>query len=113
MCAAPRPYWPQGGMHAPCNELPISAQIVLAVIGAYAGIIGLVKLKMSLSKKPAPKAAPAAAAAPVAVASAGKWGFETPTLENFDAWSANADNWKKWEAFMDGDGVNKWAESLT
>ena len=49
----------------------------------------------------------------MAVASAGKWGFETPTLENFDAWSANADNWKKWEAFMDGDGVNKWAESLT
>jgi len=97
----------------PATDLPISAQIVLAVIGAYAGIIGLVKLKMSLSKKPAPKAAPVAAAAPVAVASAGKWGFETPTLENFDAWSANADNWKKWEAFMDGDGVNKWAESLT
>merc|ERR1712183_107330 len=77
--------------------------IVLAVLGMYAGIIGLVKIKSSLSKKPVP--APIKAA-PVAVAAVGtaesKWGFEFPTMENFDAWGENDENWKKWETFMEG-----------
>jgi len=76
--------------------------IVLAVLGMYGGIIGLVKIKSALTKKPVPKAAPA----PVAVATTGdassKWGFEFPTMENFDEWGENADNWVKWEKFMEG-----------
>ena len=74
-------------------------QIVAAMIGFYASIFGVVKIKSAFSKKPEPpKPAPVAAAATSAVGS--KWGFETPTLDTFDEWSNNAANWEKWEAFM-------------
>ena len=86
----------------------------MAVVGVYASLFGLYKIKSALSAKPPVPVVEAVAAAPVVSGgAASKWGFEPPTLDNFDAWGENADNWKKWEAFMDGDGVNKWAESLT
>tara|TARA_B100000524_G_C23616405_1_gene358056 strand:- start:417 stop:620 length:204 start_codon:yes stop_codon:yes gene_type:complete len=66
---------------------------------------------MMSAKTPVP-AVPVAA--PTPSAAAGKelrWGFEPPTMENFDVWGENADNWKKWEAFMDGK-VEEWANEL-
>ena len=50
-------------------------------------------------------AEPVAAVPAAASAGALKWGFEMPTLENFDTWSENAENWKLWEAFMEKDVV--------
>merc|ERR1712039_806843 len=76
--------------------------IVLAVLGLYASVIGLVKIKSALSKKPVPEAKPAAVVTATAGTAESKWGFEFPTLENFDAWGENEDNWKKWETFMEG-----------
>ena len=84
----------------------------MAVVGTYAGLFGFFKLKSAFSAKPPVPAAPVAAAAPAAGGSASKWGFEPPTLDNFDAWGENADNWKKWEDFMSGPLLDKWAESL-
>ena len=56
---------------------------------------------------------PVAAAAPTAVSGeATKWGFVPPTLDNFDEWGENADNWKKWEDFMGSPLLEKWADSL-
>ena len=92
---------------------------MVAIVSLYAFIGLSVKIKSSMgAKKPVPKAKAAApAAASAASATGSKWGFETPTLETFDAWSANADNWKKWETFMDSkqgeEGVNSWAASLS
>merc|ERR1719453_2821747 len=93
------------------KHLPKDEQIVVAVLGCYAGVFGLVKLKGALSAKPPVPAAPvAAAAAPAVAGSTSKWGFEPPTLETFDAWGANDENWKKWEAFMDNDKLlDQWA----
>ena len=45
-----------------------------------------------------------------AVAGASKFGFEAPTLDTFDAWSENAENWKKWEEFMSGPKLDLWIE---
>ena len=91
----------------------LSAQIVVAILGCYAGVFGLVKLKGALSgKKPVPVAA-AAAAPSTTSGSTSKWGFEPPTIETFDTWEQNADNWKKWEAFMSNDKlVDQWAATL-
>ena len=91
----------------------LSAQIVVAIHGCYAGVFGLVKLKGALSgKKPVPVAA-AAAAPSTTSGSTSKWGFEPPTIETFDTWEQNADNWKKWEAFMSNDKlVDQWAATL-
>mmetsp|Transcript_27516 Transcript_27516/g.45832 ORF Transcript_27516/g.45832 Transcript_27516/m.45832 type:complete len:105 (+) Transcript_27516:55-369(+) len=84
--------------------------IVLAVLGCYAGIFGLYKINKMLTKKPVPAALePVAPVVSTGGSGANQWGFEFPTLETFDAWSANAENWKKWEAFMDGP-VDKWME---
>jgi len=91
--------------------LPKDEQIVAAILGTYAGIFGLVKLKGALSaKKPVP--APVVAAAPAATGSASKWGFEPPTLETFDAWSENEANWQKWETFMSGPLLDKYIETI-
>ena len=103
--------------HTPSRTHAGAAQIVCAVIGVYAAIIGVVKIKSAMgAKKPVPKAAAAPAPAPAVAAAGSKWGFETPTLETFDTWSANAENWKKWEAFMDSkdgeEGVNKFVAGL-
>ena len=72
----------------------------------------MVKLKGALSAKPpVPKAAPVV----VAAASSGttsKWGFEPPTLETFDDWEKNEENWKKWEAFLDGPLLEEWCKTL-
>jgi len=85
---------------------------VAAILSTYAGIFGLVKLKGAMSaKKPIPAVA-VAAAAPVATGATSKWGFEPPTLETFDAWSENEENWNKWEAFMSGPLLDKWCDTL-
>ena len=85
-------------------------QIVVAVLGCYATLFGLVKIKSALSAKPpVPKKVEAA---PVASSTANKWGFEVPTLENFDAWGENDANWKAWEKFMEGPLLDKWADEL-
>jgi len=85
----------------------------VAVLGCYAGVFGLVKLKGALSAKPPVPAAPVAAAAPAGTGAASKWGFEPPTIDTFDAWSANDQNWAAWEKFMSNDDlVNKWASEL-
>jgi len=85
--------------------------IVIAVVSVYASFFGLYKIKSAFSAKPPVPAAPVA----VAVASSGatsKWGFDPPTLDNIDEWSANEENWKKWEDFMGGPLLEKWANSL-
>jgi len=80
---------------------PLAAQIVLAVIGCYAGIYGLVRIRGMLTKKPVPAApAPGAVTTTLAVGD-NKYGFEFPTAENFDEWEKNDANWAAWEKFMD------------
>ena len=87
-------------------------QIVTALLGCYAGIFGLVKLKSAMSAKPPVPSAPAAAVATTG-GTTSKWGFEPPTMDTFDAWSANDENWKKWEAFMDNSKLlEQWAASI-
>lgn len=85
----------------------------MAVVGVYASLFGLYKIKSALSAKPPVPVVEAVAAAPVVSGgAASKWGFEPPTLETFDAWGANEENWKKWEEFMSGPLLDKWADSL-
>ena len=82
------------------------------MIGVYFSIYALVRVKSAMSAKPPP---PAPVAAPVATSgsSASKWGFEPPaSVEDLDRWGANEANWKAWEKFMDGPGIEKWAESI-
>ena len=84
----------------------------MAILGCYAGVFGLVKLKGAMSAK-APVPAPVAVAAPTSGGAASKWGFEPPTLDTFDSWEKNEANWEAWEKFMDNDTlVNKWAAEL-
>ena len=81
---------------SPASLPPPPAQIVLAVLGFYSSIFGLYKISSALSSKP--KVVPkVVAAAPAASSADLKWGFEPPTLDNFDAWGENAENWRKWE----------------
>ena len=81
-----------------------SSQIVAALIGVYVSIFGLFKINKALTKKPEPpKAAPVVAVA--AAGSTSKWGFEPPTLESFDEWEKNEENWKKWEEFMSNNAL--------
>ena len=98
--------------HAFDPASPHPSQIVLSIICCYATLIGGFKIKSMMSAKTPVPAVPVAA--PTPSAAAGKelrWGFEPPTMENFDVWGENADNWKKWEAFMDGK-VEEWANEL-
>lgn len=84
---------------------------MVAVLGCYATLFGLVKIKSALSAKPpVPKAVETAA--PAAAGGASKWGFEVPTLDTFDKWGENDANWKAWEKFMEGPLLDKWAEGL-
>ena len=41
-----------------------------------------------------------------------EWADILMTLETIDTWAENEENWKKWEAFMDGPLLEKWCESL-
>ena len=86
----------------------------MAVVGVYASLFGLYKIKSALSAKPPVPVVEAVAAAPVVSGgAASKWGFEPPTLDTFDAWGENDANWKKWEAFMDNSTLlEKWAATL-
>jgi len=81
--------------------LPVASQIVLAVIGMYASIYALVRVRMILNKKPLPEPV-VSFPSPSGEGGASKWGFEFPTVENFDAWADNEANWAAWEKFMDG-----------
>ena len=45
-----------------------------------------------------------------ATGNASKFGFEPPTLETFDAWSENNDNWAKWEEFISSPKLDLWVE---
>ena len=86
------------------------------MLGFYASIFGLVKIKSALSAKPpVPKAA--AITAPLTGGATSKWGFEPPRdADDFDRWSQNEENWKAWEKFMDGSGPNggveEWCKTL-
>lgn len=81
--------------------LPKDEQIVAAMVGVYFSLFMVSKLaRMGGSKKPEP--VPVVATASALVGSTSKFGFEPPSIETFDAWSENAENWKKWEEFMSG-----------
>jgi len=91
--------------------LPKDEQIVVAVVSVYASLFGLYKIKSAFSKKPEVPVV----AAPVATSSSsgtGKWGFEPPTLDTFDAWEKVPENWTKWESFLDSPKLDEWANSL-
>jgi len=90
--------------------LPKDEQIVVAILGCYAGVFGLVKLKGAMSAKPPVPAAPVAVAA--AATSVGRWGFTPPTIDTFDEWEKNEDNWTKWETFMSGPLLDQWCNEL-
>lgn len=92
--------------------LPKDEQIVIAIVSCYAGLFGLFKLKSALSAKPPVPAAPVAAAPVVSTGAGSKWGFEPPTLETFDEWEKNEENWKKWEEFVSGPLLDKWTATL-
>ena len=88
----------------------VPLQIVAAMVGFYVSLYGVVKVvKMAGGKAPEPEKAPVVATA-TAGGSSSKFGFEPPTLETFDAWSENAENWKKWEEFMSGPKFDLWVE---
>ena len=82
------------------------------MVGFYVALYGVVKVvKMAGGKAPEPEKSPLAAAVANATGgSVGKFGFEPPTLDSFDAWSENADNWKKWEEFISGPKLDLWVE---
>ena len=97
--------------------LPKDEQIVVAMIGVYAGIFGLVKIKSALSAKPPVPKAAAVSAVPSTGSLGSKWGFEPPRdADDFDRWEQNEENWKAWEKFMDGTGPNggieEWCKTL-
>ena len=80
------------------------------MIGVYFSFYLVSKLaRMGGSKPPAPAAVPVVATAS-ASGTGSKLGFEPPTLDTFDAWSENADNWAKWEAFMAGPKLELWLD---
>jgi len=100
--------------------------IVLAILGLYATVYGMVKIKGMLTSKPVPKKeAPKALASKMsglgvsfevkggegASVTSAKWGFEFPTTENFDEWEKNEENWKAWEAWVDSPKFEEWANS--
>ena len=79
---------------------PRSAQIVTALVGCYVGIYGLVRIK-SMMSGPSKVPAPAAAAAAPAAAGSGKYGWAPlNSVDELDAWTANATNMKTFEAFV-------------
>lgn len=81
------------------------------MVSVYASLFGLYKIKSAFSKKPEVPVV----AAPVATSSSsgtGKWGFEPPTLDTFDAWEKVPENWTKWESFLDSPKLDEWANSL-
>ena len=81
------------------------------MVGFYLSLYGVVKISKMGGKKPEPeKAAPVVATATATGGSVGKFGFEPPTLDTFDAWSENAENWKKWEEFISGPKLDLWVE---
>ena len=84
-------------------------QIVLAVLGMYAGFFGLYKIKSALSAKPVPAPAkPLSATA--ASASSSPYGFTFPTEENFDEWDKNPANWAAFESWVNSPKFDQWAE---
>jgi len=90
--------------------LPKDEQIVVAIVSVYASFYGLFKIKSAFSAKPLPVAAPIAA--PVSSGTGSRWGFEPPTLDTFDAWEKNPDNWAKWESFLDSPKLEEWCNTL-
>lgn len=84
---------------------------MIAIVSVYASIFGLFKVNKALSAKP-PVPTPVAAAPVESSGTTSKWGFDPPTMDNFDAWEKNDDNWKKWEEFMSGPLLDKWCDSL-
>ena len=75
-------------------------QIVTALVGCYVGIYGLVRIK-SMMSGPSKVPAPAAAAAAPAAAGSGKYGWAPlNSVDELDAWTANATNMKTFEAFV-------------
>ena len=98
--------------HTPHRTPHHPTQIVVAMVGFYVALYGVVKVvKMAGGKAPEPEKSPLAAAVANATGgSVGKFGFEPPTLDSFDAWSENADNWKKWEEFISGPKLDLWVE---
>ena len=79
----------------PHTPLP---QIVIAILSCYGGLFGLYKIKSAFSAKP-PVPTPAPVSTSVVSTGIGsKWGFEPPTIDTFDEWEKNDDNWTKWEA---------------
>ena len=81
-------------------------------MGTYLGIFGIFKIKSALTAKPPPPPAPVVAAAAPSGSSSSRWGFEPPTLDNFNTWEANPDNWAKWEAFVNGPKLEEWCNTL-
>ena len=82
------------------------------MVGFYVSLYGVVKIvKMaSGSPPPEPVKTPLATAVANATGNVSKFGFEPPTLETFDAWSENNDNWAKWEKFISSPKLDLWVE---
>ena len=93
--------------------LPKDEQIVAAMVGFYVSLYGVVKIVKMASGSPEPepvKSPLATAVANATTGNVGKFGFEPPTLETFDAWSENNDNWAKWEEFISSPKLDLWVE---
>ena len=88
---------------------------MVAVVSCYLGVYGLSKLASMGGKKKVAAPAPVVAAA-AAVQTGGadsKYGFVPPTLDSFDEWEKNDDNWAKWEAFMSNNTkLEEWCDSI-
>ena len=81
------------------------------MVGVYFGTFLVFKgVKAATASPPAPAPPPVVATASATGGASSKFGFEPPTLDTFDAWSENADNWAKWEAFMAGPKFDAWVE---
>lgn len=79
-------------------------------MSTYASLFGLFKLKSAFSAKPVVPEPIVSVSASSGTGS--KWGFEPPTLDTFDSWEKNPDNWKKWEAFLDSPKLEEWCNTL-
>lgn len=83
------------------------------MVGFYVALYGAVKVVKMATAGPAPEPEKSPLAAAVATATSGnvgKFGFEPPTLDSFDAWSENDENWKKWEEFISSPKLDLWVE---
>ena len=94
------------------RTFPEDHQQVVATLYLVVGVYGFLKFKKPHKPLP-PVATISASTAPVLAAGQHRWGFETPTLANFDDWAKKPENMEAWTKWVTTPGnVEKWLDTL-